>query len=266
VRKVFTFIRKGFVSVLVAGFLMSSISASRAFAQSEDCQSALDGTSGFTALGNGDSTSQTESVVEWDGEVIKVHTSMPGVLTISATGDDAQGSLYTDGSSSTHPLVDSATVGTSQRDLTAVVGSGDHCIQVAPGTGASGDIEVTASFQDACHLDSTDDHGDSFLCATPITVGGSSISGEIDSSTVEDSDMFTFELSGSATVTVASSGDEQVGGRLYGADGSLIASSNTGWTSDNFQIVQSLSAGRYYVRVTGPDTSTYSVSVSATTP
>jgi hypothetical protein len=257
-------VRKAFSPVVFAGFLMIFAAASGARAQSEDCQSALDSSSGFTTLFNGDSTSQTESVVEWDGEVIKVHTSMPGVLTISATGDDAQGSLYTDGSSTTHPLVDSSTIGTSQRDLTAVVGSGDHCIQVAPGSGASGDIEVTASFQDACHLDSTDDHGDSFLCATPLTVGGSAVSGEIDSSTVEDSDMFTFELSGSATVTIASTGDGQAGGRLYAADGSLIASSNTGWTSDNFQIVQSLSAGRYYVRVTGPDESTYSVSVSST--
>jgi hypothetical protein len=262
----FTFVRKAFTPVLVLGILMLSTSASRVLAQSEDCQSALESSSGFTTLVNGDSTSQTNSVVEWDGEVIKIRTSAPGVLTITATGDASQGSLYTDGSSSTHPLVDSATVGTSQRELTAVVGSGDHCIQVAPGSGASGDIELTASFEDVCHLGTPDDHGDSFLCATPVTVGGSAVSGGIDSSTVEDSDMFTFELSSSATVTIASTGNGEDGGRLYGAGGSLIDSSNTDGASANFQIVQSLSAGRCYVRVTGPDESTYSVSVSASTP
>jgi hypothetical protein len=259
----FTFVRKAFAPVLICAFLMLSTSASRVFAQSEDCQSALDGSSGFTALDNGDNASQTNSVVEWDGEVIKIRTSMSGVLTISATGDASLGSLYTDGTSSTHPLVDSATVGTSQRELTAVVSAGDHCIQVAPGAGASGNIGVTATFEDACHLGSPDDHGDSFLCATPITVGGSPVSGEIDSSTVEDSDMLTFELGSSATVTIGSSGGEQAGGQLYGADGSLIDSSNTNWASSNFQIVHALSAGRYYVRVTGPDESSYSVSVSS---
>jgi hypothetical protein len=259
----FTLVRKTFAPVFVLGFLILPISASRVLAQSEDCQSALDGSSGYTSLANGDTAMQTDGVVEWDGEVIKLHTNMPGVLTISAVGDESQGSLYTDGATSTHPLVDSSTIGTSQRELTVVVGAGDHCIQVAPGTGASGDIEVDATFQDVCHLGSPDDHGDSFLCATPVTVGGSPASGGIDSSTAEDSDMFTFVVASSATITVASTGGENAGGRLYDASGALVASSNTNWASSNFSIVQSLAAGRYYVRVTGPDESTYGLSVTA---
>jgi hypothetical protein len=257
------FFRKAFAPVAVLAFLLLSTIASPLLAQTVDCQSELDSSSGYTILDNGDSTSQTEGVVEWDGEVIKVHTDLPGVLTISATGDESQGSLYTEGSSSPHPLVDSATIGTSQGMITAVVDAGNHCIQLAPGEGASGDIEVEAAFQDVCHLGDVDDHGDSFLCATQITVGGSSASGEITSDTVEDSDVFTFFLESSATVTIASSGGEQVGGNLYSATGTPIDSDNTGWSGSNFEIVHALSPGRYYVRVTGPDESAYGLSVTA---
>lgn len=256
--------RKVFAPVVCAGFLMLLAPVSGVFAQSTDCQSALNGTSGFTILNNGDSTSQTNAVVEWDGEVLKLRTSLSGVLTINATGSTSQGSLYTDGTTSTHPLVDSASVGTSQQALTAIVGAGDHCVQLAPGYGASGDIELTASFEDVCHLGTPDDHGNSFLCATPVTVGGSAASGEITSTeTVDDVDMFVFTLSSSATVTIASTGGEQVGGGLYDAGGSLIASDNTGWSASNFSITQSLSAGTYYVKVTGPDDASYGLSVTS---
>jgi hypothetical protein len=255
-------IRKALSPALFAGLLVLA-AASGALAQSEDCQSALDGSSGFTMLANTDSTSKTKGVIEWDGEVLKVRTDLSGVLTISATGSTTQGSLYTDGSSETHPLVDSASIGTSQQELTAIVGAGDHCVQLAPGPGASGDIELTASFVDVCHLGTPDDHGNSLLCATPITVGGSPASGEITSTeSLDDVDMFVFTLSSSATVTVASTGGEQVGGSLYDGSGSLIASDNTGWSGSNFSITQSLSAGTYYVKVTGPDDSSYGLSVS----
>jgi hypothetical protein len=255
--------RKVFAPVVCAGFLMLLAPVSGAFAQ--DCQSALDGTSGFTTLNNGDSTSEENAVVEWDGEVLKLRTNLSGVLTINATGSTSQGSLYTDGTTSTHPLVDSASIGTSQQDLTAIVGAGDHCVQLAPGVGASGDIELSASFVDVCHLGTPDDHGNSFVCATPITVGGSAASGEITSTeTVDDVDMFVFTLSSSATVTIASSEGEYVGGSLYNSSGSLITSDNTGWSAANFSISnQSLAAGTYYIKVTGPDDANYGLSVTS---
>ncbi|MFL6258244.1 MAG: pre-peptidase C-terminal domain-containing protein [Thermoanaerobaculia bacterium] len=253
---------KAFAPALVAGFLMLITFAPGVFAQS-GCQSALNGTTGFTTLDNGDSTSVTYSVVEWDGEVIKLYTNIPGVVSISASGSRSHGSLFTAGSSSTHPLVDRATVGTSQRQLKAVVGAGYHCVQLTPGAGASGNIQVTAAFTDVCHLGTPDDHGDSFLCATPVTVGGTSPSGEITSTSADDSDMFVFTLTSSATVTIASTGGEQAGGSLFDADGELIASDNTGWSASNFSITQSLAAGTYYIQVTGPDTSAYGLSVTS---
>ncbi len=256
-------IRKAFVSTVFAGFLLLFAAVSSVHAQSTDCQTELDGTSGFTTLSNGASTSQTNSVVEWDGEVLKLQTNSPGVITLSATGSGSQGSLYTAGSGETHPLLDSSTLGASQRDLKTVVGAGYHCVELAPDSGATGDIQLVASFQSVCPLGSSDDHGDSFLCATPITVDGDAISGEITSSGgVDDVDMFVFTLSSSATVTIASTGDGEDGGRLYDSTGSVIASDNTGWSSSNFSITQSLAAGTYYVQVSGPNSSSYEVSVS----
>jgi hypothetical protein len=247
-------------------------SASGAFAT--DCQSALDGTSGFTALANAGSTSVNAGVVEWDGEVLKFHTSLSGVVTISATGSTSQGSLYTDGTSSstsqgslytdgtssTHPLVDSASVGTSQQALTAIVDAGDHCVQLAPGPGASGDVELTVSFVDVCHLGTPDDHGNSFLCATPITVDGSAASGVIDSE--DDVDIFVFTLTSSATVNIYSALRWEAGGTLYDGSGTLITSDNTDFSEPNFSITQSLSAGTYYVKVTGGDGASYQLNVT----
>jgi len=261
----FSFVRKAFVPIVLAGFLMLPASVSRVFAQSTDCQTELGTSSGFPTLGNGGSTSQTAGVVEWDGEVLKLGTNTSGVLTISASGSRSKGTLYTEGSSSTHPLVGRANIGTNQRELKVVVPAGHHCIELSPGPGASGDVEVIASFVDVCHLGTPDDHGDSFLCATPITVGGSAASGEItSSSSVDDADMLVFTLTSSATVTVASTGGEYVGGSLYDGSGSLITSDNTGWSASSFSITQSLSAGTYYIEVTGPDASSYGLSVTST--
>jgi hypothetical protein len=251
-------VHKPLAPAVVAGILMLIASASGAFAT--DCQSALDGSSGFTALANGGSTATTNAVIEWDGEVLKFHTSLSGVVTISATGSTSQGSLYTDGSSSTHPLVDSASVGTSQQALTAIVDAGDHCVQLAPDPGGSGDIELTVSFVDVCHLGTPDDHGNSFLCATPITVDGSAASGEIEGE--DDVDMFVFTLTSSATVNIYSTGRWEAGGTLYNGSGTLITSDNTDFSEPNFLITQSLSAGTYYVKVTGGDGATYGLSVT----
>ncbi len=231
-------------------------------ASAQDCQSALATSSGATALANGSTTTSSKGVDEWDGEVIKIATDLPGVIEIAGTGDDAEDSLYTMGSTSPHPLVDSATLATGTRTLRAVVPAGTHCIQVAPSEDASGDYEVSATFTDVCHLNDTDDHGDSFLCATPIAVGGSD-SGEITSGTTTDVDMFSFVVTSTKTITVASTGTGHVTGNLYDSGGALLASDNTDECTANFSIIQSLDAGTYYVQVSGADESSYGITVSA---
>lgn len=262
----FTFVRKAFTSVLVTGFLIALLSSSQVFAAG-DCSAALSSPTGFDPVSNGGSAFATNGVVEWDDEVVRFRTNAPGVLTITSTGSGSQGALYTDGSSIT--LVDSAVIGATQRELKAVVGAGNHCIELEPGAGESGEFTVTAAFEDVCHNTDPDDDGDSFTCATPITVGVAA-SGDIDSSLADDSDMFAFELAEAADVTIESSGGEYVGGKLYDETGAAVpgASDNLNWANANFEITpaSTLPAGRYYLQVTGPDESEYEVTVSASEP
>jgi hypothetical protein len=256
-------------SFLVIGVALLAISAFGAMppASAQDCQTAL-GSSSVTAvaLTNGSTTTKTNGVDEWDGDILKLSTQRPGVLVIQGLGDGAQNSLYTEGSGSSHPLVDSAYVGTGLGELQVVIPAGDHCIQVAPGPNATGDFEIQATFTDACHLGETDDHGGSFLCATPMNVDAQDPTrGEITVlSSGSDYDMFTFALTSTTTVAIESSGDTDVAASLYDASGALLDWDDNSGTSPNFQIVRSLDAGQYYVRVQGVnDTGAYELSVSS---
>jgi Bacterial pre-peptidase C-terminal domain len=235
-----------------AAFFSLLIVSTESRAQSTDCQTELGVTTGYTSLTNGTTTTKQKGVDEWDGEVIKIRTSRPGVLALEGIGTGSQSLLYTDAASGPYPLLDSAQLGTNLRELQVIIPAGDHCIQVAPPEGATGELEIQAAFTDVCHLATMDDHSDSFLCATSITVGGSSASGEISSGTPTDGDVFAFSLGSSATVTVESTGSTDVEGELYDEDGVLLDSDDdSGTMSPNFKIIRSLTAGKYYVRVKG---------------
>jgi len=251
-------IRNAFLSIPCIALLAISILANSNPAEAQDCQAALESSTGAVALANGGTTSKKKGVDEWDGEVVKLVTTVPGVLVLEGDGDGAQDSVYTQGSSTSHPLIDSAQLGTGLGELQTVVPAGIHCIQVTPGVNATGDFEVFASFTDVCHLGDVDDHGNSLLCATPIEMGGSPTSGEIESPSTADYDVFTFEQEDAATVTVASTGGDVSAG-LYDSEGTLL---DTGLV---FQIPAALAASRYYVQVSGDDESTYEISVALDT-
>jgi outer membrane lipoprotein-sorting protein len=249
------------ISFLVLFTLSMIGDASPAAAQG--CQSALDSSTGYTALTNATTATRTKTVDEWDDDVLKITTQRPGVITIESTGPGAQNSVYTDGSTLSHPLVDSAYQGTGLGDLEVIVPPGNHCIQVAPSTTGSATIAIAATFVDACHLGDIDDYGDSFLCAEPIAIDGSANGVISVPGTTSDYDVFTFSLSSAATLTLESSGSTDVAGSLYDDDGVLLESNDNGGSSPNFRIVRSLSAGRYYLRVQGvSDDGSYSLSVT----
>ena len=252
-------IRNPFLSIPCIALFAVSILGGPNRAAAQDCQTALASSTGAVALSNGDSTSKKKGVDEWDGEVVKITTTLPGVLVLEGDGDGAQDSVYTQGSSTSHPLIDSAQLGTGLGELQSVVPAGTHCIQVTPGSGATGDFEVFASFTDVCHLGDVDDHGNSLLCATTLEMGGSPTSGEIDSPSTADYDVFTFEQEDAATVTVNGTGGTVSAG-LYDSEGALL---DTGLT---FQIPAALAATRYYVQVSGEDESTYEISVALDEP
>lgn len=244
-----------------AAFFSILIVSGEPRAQATDCVTALGSTTGYTSLSNAATTSKEKGVDEWDGEILRIQTVLPGVLTLEGVGTASQTSLYSNDGSGPE-MLDSAELGDSLGDLNVVVPAGYHCVEVAPPPSSTGDFEVQATFTDVCHLGDVDDHGDSFICATSVTVGGSSASGEITSSnTTNDVDMFKFVLSSSATVTITSTGSTDVQGNLYDADGMLLDSDDDSGTGSNFEITQSLAAGTYYVQVKGSDGS-YGLSIT----
>ena len=244
------------VSIAFAGFVLALLSTS---GYAQNCPTELGVASGFTSLANGGTTSTQKGVEEWDGEVIKFRTTMPGVVAISGTGIGSQSSLFTN-SGSNPAFVDSARLGTDLRDLQAVTPAGDYCVQVRPPAGATGYFTVAISFVDVCHLGAVDDHGESFLCATAVAVNGTA-SGGIDSTAANDIDVFTFTLSSTATVTLTSTGTTDVDGSLFDEQGALVATDADSGQGSNFLISQSLAAGRYYLRVEGAD-GAYGVSIN----
>lgn len=245
-----SFVRSNFLSVVCVALLAAWMGGASA-AVAQDCQDALGSAMEAVTVTTGNSASKQKPVDEWDGDVLKIYTPLPGVITVTGDGDGAYNSFYTEAASGPHPLLDSARLASDAREMKVVVSAGNHCIQVVPVAGTTGDFEVFAAFTDICHLGALDDHGDSLLCATPIDVDDSD-TGEISPTSADtDFDMFTFELTEAATVAIESTGSTDVAGSLFDSDGVLVDSDDNGGNDDNFLITQSLGAGRYYVQVEG---------------
>jgi hypothetical protein len=202
-------------------------------------------------------------VDQWDDDVLNITTTSPGVILIETEGTDVAGSD-----------ADESLCASGSRDLGAwfASGSGRHSRSVQPGTyqitldphGA-----VTASYRlrvrmfDTCGGPSGDDHGDSAGCATRLCLGAAAEDGEIGSYTVPDEDFFTFYLASAQTVTVESTGLTDVQAELYDENGGHLASDDDSGTGANFLLVESLPAGRYFLRLLGTASATggYTVEV-----
>jgi hypothetical protein len=208
---------------------------------------------------SGTSTSKQKGVEEWDTTIIRFRLDEPGFVEIVGSGDESQGALFT-AIEGDPTFVDSAALGGSLDGLQTIVPAGDYCVQVHPSSGAAGDIEVEVFITDACDLITADDHGESFQCATPLEVDGGD-SGVLASGESADVDVFSFVLTSAATVTIASSGSTDVNASLFSNLGGPIAADDNSGSGDNFEIVQYLTAGTYYVKVQGADGS-YGISLA----
>ena len=105
-----------------------------------------------------------------------------------------------------------------------------------------------------CRLGEVDDHGDSFNCATFMSVG-ESVGGEIGNDWGDDADTFHFVLGGSDTdlwiVVIESAGDFDTLGILYDHMGQRLDMNGDRGRDGNFRITRALHPGAYFVRVKG---------------
>ena len=91
-----------------------------------------------------------------------------------------------------------------------------------------------------------DDHGDTRLAATTVTMPGT-VAAQIER--VSDLDYFRFELASATKVVVESTGTINTYGYLRNSNGGPITFDNNSGTGENFKIVRTLQAGEYYVSV-----------------
>ena len=129
-------------------------------------------------------------------------------------------------------------------------------------------LSLSAGLRQLCRLGETDDHGDSFACATSLKPGDA-IRGEIGNGWGDDVDTFRFELGGTSAdlriVTIETLGNVGTVGVLFNQHGQRLERIDNGGYGENFRIVRALRPGVYYVRVEGFDSAEgdYSLRVSA---
>ena len=233
--------------ILLALFTALFLSLSPAQAQNP-CEAALQSSGDVIDLDSSSPMTIEQAVSEWDSDILKLRVTRAGLLSLGATGAEADGSLQALGASGVE-LVNGAPLEAEVPLLTVVQPGEVYCLRVAPRPGAEDPIEVQMELVDLCQLGpSPDDHGDSFACATEIELEDEptgSISGG-------DRDVFAFSLETGGTVEIQSDGGIDTSGRLYDETGSLLGSDDDGGPGLGFLMSQTLPAGRYFVRVESP--------------
>jgi hypothetical protein len=248
------------LSVFVLGMLALA-PAAPAQATTDPCDTALASPEGALAL-QGDDPVILEGVAEWETEILKLKVTRPGVLTLEAeSGPEAEGSLQVRGASGLR-LVDTAPLRSGRQLAVPVDPKEVYCLRVDRQAGTSGGVELRLDFVDLCQLrPHPDDHGDSFACATDLSIG-TPASGAI---APGDRDVFAFALATAATVSMQSNGAAGTAGQLFDEAGTPVTTTSGSGTGSGFQLSASLPAGRYHLRVENANGSAGAYTVGVTT-
>ncbi len=97
-----------------------------------------------------------------------------------------------------------------------------------------------------------DNHGDSAANATSVATPSETEGVLI----TNDVDYFSLTIAQTGVLSVSTSGDTDTSGVLEDADGNSLVFDDDGGDQDNFAFVRTVSAGTYYVKVTGATTET----------
>ncbi|MEE8524499.1 MAG: hypothetical protein V3T72_11260 [Thermoanaerobaculia bacterium] len=105
---------------------------------------------------------------------------------------------------------------------------------------------VRPHLAEICRRASSDDHGDSLLCATALTPDRT-ISGEIANDWGDDSDVFRFQMKKLALIEIDVRGDAELVVALYDRYGLRLSAGSDGGS----RLTRSLVPGTYFVRLMG---------------
>ncbi len=159
------------------------------------------------------------------------------VIDDGGTSLDTRGWLYN--SSGTELASNDNFSGSDQFHIARTLNAGTYYVRVISNTpGATGDYVLRL-------YATADNHGNTRAAATSV-FSHSDTSGVIYSGS--DEDYFSFTVT-AGSVTIQTTGNTDTLGWLYNSAGTQLATSDDDGTGRNFQIVQTLNAGTYYVRV-----------------
>ena len=193
--------------------------------------------------------STTAGVLEQGGDVdyFRVTVTQAGTLTVE-----------TSGTTDTHGLLLSATGTTLAENAGAGVDQNFRIVQqVTAGTyyvavrGYDADETGSYTLQTGFTVRPVaDDHGDTLGRATRVGLN-STTAGSIDHA--DDTDYFRITITQAGTLTVETTGTTDTYGYLQNAVGTTLAENDDGGVGRNFQIVEHVTIGTYYVEVEGFD-------------
>ena len=125
-------------------------------------------------------------------------------------------------------------------------------IEIEPDGFAAGSCALALAQAELCHrLDGAsghDDHGDTFLCATPA-FRGLALEGELFDASGDDHDVFELTVTRLETIELRTSGEVDTFGSLYDSRGYRLATGEDGGDGENFRLVKTLLPGRYFIQV-----------------
>lgn len=214
------------------------------------------------AAGDTEETEQEEDIDTWDEEIVNITVSDPGILSFETEGTyvialSGEEDLCGGGSRDLPNGWQAQTKGRSSIPVRA----GDYVFRLVPHGTVTADYRVRADLLDPCVGESGDDHGDTNLCSTELCLS-TSTAGSIGSYTAPDYDVFSFFVDSEGSVTIESTGSTDVYAELFNERGKRLASDDDTGTGVNFKIIQTLPAGRYFVRVEGSSGATGSYNLS----
>jgi len=190
---------------------------------------------------------------DYDVDYFRVHVDQAGTLTVETTGGtDTVGQLRgadgqwlseddDGGSRLNFRLVESVLAGTYHIRVNG--------FESAPGEVATGPYTLVVGFTPT----PTDDHGNTPEKARSVKPN-SSTPGTLERQ--GDIDYFRVLVSEMGTLTVETTGDTDTLGQLRGTDDQWLSEDDDGGSRLNFRLVESVSAGTYYIRVSGFDNAT----------
>ena len=190
-----------------------------------------------------------EDVEPVDCDILDGSFAAPGVVTLEAIGTPLEASFFAGYGCSTQDLLAGGALGSPGSTVAAPVHAGPYRLALDPIH--SGPIAYSLGIRhfDLCGLGELDDHGSMPLCASPFAIGDTA-EGVIEDVTGGDEDFFTLSLDEQRTVAIDITGNVAL--TIYDTRGQQLSFDQAEGFPQGFQVVRTLSPGRYYLAISGP--------------